>query len=350
MIKTIFSDEIVTVRNKLVEYSKIELGDVPNNSMVNDEVTRTLTSTETPIEAKMPTASTPLTKQTTTDSDVNFKDLVDSSLQQRNVTSMNAGSKGASSQGLARQLANMTKKKSRKPSSRTNGSYRPKLNLGDFIRQYIPGPTLMLLMVLGGGFVWSGPDNVQKFLTFLFSGSRVTDSRCGDLNPPENCNADLPSKNPDSLPTSPSLNLFKVSITSNPPGATIIVNDRDIGKITPAIVELQAKKTHNITLKLAGFLIYRTEYTADKQSDAFQALLQKTVEGYLNIRIYPNNATVYINRDEIPGSPPFNRYAVPANKELVIRAVDKWTGAEAQERVIIEENRVKTVELFLNKK
>ncbi|OQW47287.1 MAG: hypothetical protein A4S09_15955 [Proteobacteria bacterium SG_bin7] len=348
VIKTIFSDEIVTIRNKLVEYSKIEVGEVPNIT-TSDEFTRTLTSTETPVEVKMPTgqaATTALSQKTSTDSDVNFRDLVDSSLQQRNV--VNSVGKGSFSQSLANQITNAAKKKSRKPSTRTNGSFRSKLNIGDVIRQYIPGPTLMLLMVLGGGFVWSGPENVQKFLKFLFVGG-VTNSQCAGTNPPENCETDLPSKKPND-PANVGATLYKVSITSNPPGATIIVNDADIGKITPAIVELEAKRTHNITLKLAGFLIYRTEYTADKQSDAFQALLQKTVEGYLNIRVFPNNAKVYINRDEIPGSPPFNRYAVPANKELVIRAVDKWTGAEAQERVVIDENRVKTIELFLNKK
>lgn len=347
VIKTIFSDEIVMVRNKLVEYSKIELSDVPSSNGMNEEVTRTLTSTETPVEAKMPGSvnTNPLTKQTSTDSDVDFKGLVDSSLQQKNITSVNAGGKGSTVQGLARQLANATKKRSKKPSSRTNGSYKPNLNIGDLVRQYIPGPTLMLLIVLGGGFIWSGPENVQRFVGFLFfSGPKVEDSRCVEPNPPVECNTDLASKKPLDL------NLYKISITSNPPGASIIIDDQDIGKITPAIVELKAKKTHNITLKLAGFLIYRTEYTADKQSDALQALLQKTVEGYLNIRVFPNNAIVYINRDQILGSPPFNRYAVPANKELVVRAVDKWTGAEAQERVVIEENRVKTVELFLNKK
>ncbi len=367
VIKTLFSDEIVTIRNKLVEYSKIDLADVPVSG--NDETTRTLTSTQTPVDnrfdgktvmqsvtatnaisATNATATTPIRQNTTTDTDFSFKDLVDSAVQQRNITShekIGAAGKGAITENLSQQIINAKRKQSQtttRASSMTNSGGARDTNRISFnaLTSYIPGPTLMLFIVLVGGLLWTGPDKVSRFFTIVNTKTSPTTANiCEQPNPPLECQTTAsPSK----------AEPYKVSVTSNPPGAMIIVNDKDIGKITPAIIELEAKRTHAITLKLAGYLIYRTEYTADKQSDSLQALLQKTAEGYLNITIFPNNATVYINRDEIPGTPPFKRYAVPANKELVIRAVDKWTGAEAQERVIVDENRVKTVELFLNKK
>jgi eukaryotic-like serine/threonine-protein kinase len=349
VIKTLFSDEIVTVRNKLVDYSKIEINDLTPSPAV-EETTKTLTTTETPVPPKMQmpqstsvTATQPITQQTITDTDVNFKDLVDSSLQQRNVTShekINSAGKGTLTQSLAQQIANANRKHRPNPGMRT-GSMKIKPNFFDQLRNVIPGPTLMLLLVLIGGFFWTGPENVQKFTRLMLKHSPPTPLSSPDKTcEGDDCESSGASKEEQ----------YKVSITSNPPGAAIILNDRDIGKITPALVDLPAKKTHAITLKLAGYLIYRTEYTADKPSDALQALLQKTVEGYLNIRVFPNNAIIFINKEPVPGTPPFNRYAVPANKQLVVRAVDKWTGAEATETVYIEENRVKTVELFLNKK
>lgn len=362
VIKTLFSDEIVTIRNKLVDYSKIELSEIPVAGG-DDDMTRTLTSTHTPaapspspgtFDAKTvnqltlstATATTPIKQGTITDTDINFKDLVDSSLQQqRSITShekIGAAGRGTITEGLAQQILNAKRKHNNSGRTHTNngGNKRSQISF-NFLTQLIPGPTLMLFIVLIGGFVWTGPDNVQKFFRLLVLQPEKIPGICEQAVPPPECGKTNISSTGE---------LYSVSVTSNPPGATIIVNDKDIGRITPAIIKLEAKRTHAITLKLGGYLIYRTDYTADKQSDALQALLQKTVEGYLNITVFPNNAKIYINRDEIPGSPPFKRYAVPANKELVIRAVDKWTGAEAQERVIVDENRVKTVELFLNKK
>lgn len=362
VIKTLFSDEIVTIRNKLVDFSKIELNDVPLGNAAIDETTRTVTTTQNSVEVRgstspmAGTATTPLNPHTVTDTEISFKDLVDSSLQQqRSITSFDkigSTGKGTANDSLAQQIMNAKRKQI--TSNNVVATRPPNINPArkglnfnfNFIHNLIPGPTLMLFLVLIGGFIWTGPENVQKFFRILLL-QKDTAVDCSSATPPPECEKTTNASKEDVTPRG---NLYKVSITSNPPGATIIVNDKDVGKITPAIIELPAKRTHAITLKLGGYLIYRTDYTADKQSDSLQALLQKTVEGYLNITVFPNNAKIFINRDEIPGSPPFKRYAVPANKELVIRAVDKWTGAEAQERVIVDENRVRTVELFLNKK
>lgn len=142
---------------------------------------------------------------------------------------------------------------------------------------------------------------------------------------------------------------YTVSVYSSPPQAQIFIDGKETGFYTPSSIRLDPMKPYEISLKLPGYFIYRTDYFADKTVDRLDASLQKTSEAYLNINVFPNTAIVYINDQRIPEKLPIKKYAIPANKEIVIRAEDPITQTKATEKVFVEENKVKRIDLFLNK-
>lgn len=337
-IKTLFSDEIVSVRNKLVEYSKLQMEDTATPAI--DDLTRTQTSTQTPVD--MPVSKSE-PAEINTQSDISFDNLVEASMQLKSILGKEKTATGISisksQQPLAVQKNAAT---AATPSQRINNPSRPRPQPSRGVSIPIPHPSFLVFMILLGGIWFVGVDKIMGIF-------RPPVDVCATNQDLPECQTEEETSSSKTAPTKVAQK-YRVNITSFPPGAQVFIDGKDMNAVTPWTFDIEPRKTHDITLKLPGYLIYRSDYTADKSTDTFTATLQKTSEGYLDIRVFPSTAKIYINKELLMQAPPIKRYAVPANKELIVRAIDVDTQAEAQEKVVVEENRIKSIELFLNKK
>jgi serine/threonine-protein kinase len=75
------------------------------------------------------------------------------------------------------------------------------------------------------------------------------------------------------------VSLSAVTITSNPPGAEILINGASIGKKTPATLNLPMGKDVNLALKLSGYADVKKALAVDKNTIAFDAPLRKVGGG-----------------------------------------------------------------------
>ena len=83
---------------------------------------------------------------------------------------------------------------------------------------------------------------------------------------------------------SSSIATVKISISSSPDDAQILINGRDTGNKTPAVISLTANKESEITLRKGGFLDYKIT-KAFVETSQVMATLQTISMAYLNISV-----------------------------------------------------------------
>ncbi len=71
------------------------------------------------------------------------------------------------------------------------------------------------------------------------------------------------------------VSLSAVTITSNPPGADILINGASIGKKTPATLNLPTGKDVSIRLKLSGYADFKKGLSINQETITFDAPLRK---------------------------------------------------------------------------
>ena len=71
------------------------------------------------------------------------------------------------------------------------------------------------------------------------------------------------------------VSLSAVTITSNPPGADILINGASIGKKTPSTLNLPTGKDVSIRLKLSGYADYKKGLAINAETITFDAPLRK---------------------------------------------------------------------------
>ncbi|MBC7372083.1 MAG: serine/threonine protein kinase [Bdellovibrionaceae bacterium] len=143
---------------------------------------------------------------------------------------------------------------------------------------------------------------------------------------------------------------YSVMLTSDPVGARIYINGEDTGSYTPNRRSLEANKDYAITLKKDNFLNYEGTIKALQNGSSFNMSLQPAVKaGYVTI-IVPNgglSTVIYVNGIRLGEKPPINRYAVQAGIPIKITAYDPFRKLTSEQRVTVEANQKKTVELIL---
>ncbi|MCB0349915.1 MAG: serine/threonine protein kinase [Bdellovibrionales bacterium] len=141
-------------------------------------------------------------------------------------------------------------------------------------------------------------------------------------------------------------------VNSVPSGADIYLNGLATGKVTPARIDVPADSSFAITLKMSRFLNYsKNNLTIDKTGRTFTAVLQKSMVAYVDIDVKPPvNARVYVNGQALSDEIlPINRYAIPAGTPVTIRAENPITGSATQEVITLREDQRYKVILQLDK-
>ncbi len=143
-----------------------------------------------------------------------------------------------------------------------------------------------------------------------------------------------------------------VLITSTPSGAEIFVNGKASGDFTPSRVEVPSSREFAITLRRAGFIDYRRSGLNKAQvGSKLSATLQSALVGYLDIDVTPpQNVKIYINGTLLKGEQlPIQKYAVPAETPITVRAVDPVSQTSDQKVLTVEKDKRRRVVLDLRK-
>jgi len=352
--KTLFADEILEVKKKIVDFAHLTMGGVSQfrkdaghepTVMYDKKAEITLTPTPTQTDGSDSRSEKQGASSTTTPTSTgeNSGDSLEEAFKNMLVTSVYQNTKKS--------------KRNRKPDEKKSNEKQTdfknlKLDMSGSHKSipirnsnkhtvYASSMPQLFLSVIGVAaallaLVNTDINQIQKFVGSIFLTQNDEPSR-----PPVNDSTNIP--------TNEAQVKFTVSVYSTPPQAQIFIDGKETGFSTPSSIRLDSMKAHEISLKLPGYFIYRTEYFADKSVDRLDASLQKTSEAFLNINVFPNTAIVYINGQRIPEKLPIKSYAIPANKEIIVRAEDPITQTQASQVVFVEENKVKRIDLFLNK-
>lgn len=144
-----------------------------------------------------------------------------------------------------------------------------------------------------------------------------------------------------------------VVINSEPSGAEIYINGESTGEYTPSRLSLSKGNIYKLTLKKDNYIEYHKQEFAPEnlESPNIKATMQKVIVGYLDIDVRPSRfARVYINGKLLKGERlPIPKYAVPAGTHLTIKAENPIDGLSASQTIILQEEQHKAVILNLKK-
>lgn len=143
---------------------------------------------------------------------------------------------------------------------------------------------------------------------------------------------------------------IKISVSSSPDDAQILIDGRDTGNKTPAVVSLTANKETEITIRKNGYLDYKVSKTFAETSQVM-ATMQSISTAYLNISVNDTNSftKISINGKELLEKPPIAKYPVVAEKEITISAYNPITKLTDVVKVTVQAGENMNVQLILGR-
>lgn len=143
----------------------------------------------------------------------------------------------------------------------------------------------------------------------------------------------------------------KVSISSQPSGARIYIDDTDTGRSTPAIVTLTANKETKISLKKDSYYKYEVVKSFSDTGVLTTTLQEAPQAGFININVQNGGAkpVIYVNNQRLSELPPIKRYAVPGGSKITVSAVNPITRLKDEVSVKVESNKEVNVDLILGR-
>lgn len=143
----------------------------------------------------------------------------------------------------------------------------------------------------------------------------------------------------------------KISISSQPSGARIYIDEQDTGRSTPAIISVTANKNTKVTLKKDSYFQYEVTKAFSDTGVLTTTLQQMPQAGFININVQNGGAkpVIYVNSQRLSELPPIKRYAVSANTPVVVAAINPITQLKDEMTVKVESNKEVTVDLILGR-
>ena len=163
----------------------------------------------------------------------------------------------------------------------------------------------------------------------------------------------------------------RVSVSSNPAGAVILIDGKDTGKLTPSQFVLDKPGAHTVTLHRAGYLDEASSISAENgqsanvnfslkplgNTDEIRAAGGKFKKvfghggggdaemGIVSVKTQPKGAQIMVNNRVLDKTAPFDFYLNPGTYVIDInlsgyRSVHRVISVETKERVAIEENLI----------
>lgn len=138
-----------------------------------------------------------------------------------------------------------------------------------------------------------------------------------------------------------------VTVTSNPSGASIWVDDKSTGMVTPSRVEVPARKKFSVTLKKRGYVDFRRRNTTKETigSRVTANLLKKNV-AYLDVEVFPpQDVIITINGNVIKSRSPIQDLEIQANTAVRVRAETRGSGAFDEVTVNLPADKRQSIQL-----
>lgn len=356
-IKNAFAEVYSESKRKLVDYSKVSSGN-------NDDKTHiTQTLTYAPDSANMSDNSH---ASSTSASEVTGLPPVpqDSDDEKLNIeTGLGpkvdfSGLKDEDIQTQIKKTANQkrTQAQTKKPGQSTRTSYHMNTRSSISVKRQssfdpIGAIFIVAFLMVGGFFVWKNPQLLQGF------GGKAKVTQTNPQNPDPKAGTDKTNaanqqnqqpqevKQTDLAATS----LVTVTVSSEPQGAEIFINNNSTGNFTPA--QIQIPSNQDVTLKLhkIGYLGYENVINASEDGKTFRATLLSGKTGALNLNLVNGGAQpiVEINGIKINDALPLKNYRIPAGMPVVIQARNPFLGLRTEQTIIVQENESKSIELIL---
>ncbi len=141
-----------------------------------------------------------------------------------------------------------------------------------------------------------------------------------------------------------------VFIESIPPGARVLINDKDSGQITPARISVEKNKATKISLLKDGYLPYDRSERFVNLTQSIKATLQLTAQvGYISLDV-PNGGSspvVIINGTRLQEKLPLNLYAIPANIPITIKVSNPFAKLSAEQSIVVGPNQKRQLKMLL---
>lgn len=333
-IKTLYAQEILNSRLKLVEYSKV----VHTLDMVTDETTDvTATSTNTndgPQTGRKNNLDTQRLDATeNSKSGINFKELSIKKMDPLYNVELETANRFEMTNTMQTSTKSFTKNQNVVQIGRRVSKKKSSLK----------SSTLFLFFILFGIsatlihiFNKKEPNSIFNKLNFK------NETPC-DFG--EDC-TQLSSSSANSQQTP--AHQIKVFIDSVPEGANIEIDGKKTGIITPATISVEkTQKKFVVALKKNGYLTYLREVITPVEMTSLKFTLQKEKLGYINVIVIPDGgAQLFIGDQEIKEKLPLSKYPVPAGIQFLIKAVNPYTGGTDQKYITVDHDKEQTIRLF----
>lgn len=223
---------------------------------------------------------------------------------------------------------------SRKPNTNTNSTMskytgqtrHKKSDFGSLIIQF------SVLAALGGGTFYYYENYYKK--------------------PGNSTFASQPKPPVETTPSKTEAPKVKVSVSSTPTGAKIVLNGTDTGYRTPSVILVPSGSISKIRLEHEEFFEREVEKEFSEAESVSFSLERRPQAGYINIYVNNGgpNTILFINGRRINERPPLMKYAVTANTELVIKAENPITQLTDTQKVLVLPNKTVELEMILGRK
>lgn len=146
---------------------------------------------------------------------------------------------------------------------------------------------------------------------------------------------------------------YKVTINSNPSGARIYIDDKDMTAMTPHQLQLDAKKSFVLKLKKDGYHPQETQIRTDKNPTSLMFnLIAMAESGYISIQVINGGTQPIIEVDgvRITQQPPIDKLAINSKVPVRIVARNPFTNLSDEVTVVVQPKTKYPVQLILGRK
>ncbi len=342
-ISGIYADQIVDLRNRIIEYSKIPFKDDFSSQEDKNEFLELITNTS-PMQIEKTQAISNNRKTNSKNSVSRTFDFSSARLKSENPFYQKKYKKENKSSVV--QSAVSTNYKTHAKIEKKRVSF---INL------------IMALFIFGGLFYFyqSGSMNnlINKPVEITRKIAKKHENKINDLNKKELASNQETKKQEDKIESKPEVKEVKevkIVINSKPSGAKIYLNGKDTRRITPSQILVPFNQELNLVLRKHNYFDYKKEdlVITSNSARSFNTTLQKANIGYVNIDVRPSkHAKIYLNGKElVENKLPIKNYAVRAGATLVFKASNPYKKIVRYKKVVLKAGESQNIVFNLNSK
>ncbi len=219
------------------------------------------------------------------------------------------------------------------------GGTRSRLENSSFHRQsssYASLFTVLLVIgVLVGGGLWyfANPEKASSLVSKLMRDAGLIAQQPTVI--PDLAKVELTSIKPSKV---------MLPISSNPPGAEILLNGKTTGEVTPTTIAVKDGEEVEWTLRMNGYKT-ASDRLIVQQGRSLSVNLKADRKAYLDINVI-GNGEISIDGKVVAARGPVSGLEVPADQEVTVRVFDPATKATDEVKVEIAQNTTRRITLI----